>query len=457
VFAHANGLPLDVFRAAWSSGRGPGKSAVMGMVAHWLVSTHIGAQAIIAANTETQLRSKTFPEFGRWFTSAINSHWFIQEALKISVVPWLAELAAKSPAEGGAGIDPKYWSVTGQTWTEENPAAFAGAHNPYGLLVGFDEASGIPPGVWNTADGFFTDKSPYRFMLAASQMRENQGRFFDLFHNEKMGKGWNLRTISIRGFAGVDQGWVRQQIERYGEGSDFVRVEIDGEAPGTSQSQFITAKSVRDAEENFFHPDFEQPLILGVDPAPRGLTAWRFRQGQNARDCCGPETHGRLYGKDNHEIAAEVIRLDAKYKPDAVCVDFGMGTGVIDYLKRVRLYGKLIEVKFGESPFRDGEAGSRACELWCSVRDWLPKGMTERNPDLFKQLTDRGWKWSGREDGKKVLESKDSLKARGVSSPDDADALACTFAAESTHRRRKTWEDKVEVRIADGVVNSYGW
>src|SRR5574341_1289982 len=455
-FALDHDLPLDIFRAAYSSGRGPGKSALFGMASHWLISTHIGAQAIVAANTETQLRAKTFPEFGRWFTSAINSHWFVMEALRISIVPWLADLAAKHPTEGGRGIDPKYWNVIGQTWTEENPSAFAGSHNPYGLLVGFDEASGIPAPVWDTADGFFTDRSVFRAFLAASQMRENQGRFFELFNNEKIGKGWGKRCITIRDFPGVDQKWVRDQIDRYGEGSDFVRVEIDGMAPRTSSAQFIASEYARSAEENVFSPNFDAPLLLGVDPAPRGITAWRFRQGQDARACCGKETMGKLYGKDNHEIASEVMRLDAKYRPDAICIDFGMGTGVIDILKRVKLWGKLVEVKFGESPMRDGEAGSRACELWCEMRDWLPNGMIERDPDLFAQLTDRGWKWSGREDGKKVLESKDDLKRRGVKSPDDADALACTFAVPMIRRRRNETE-AIKPRIVEGVSSAYGW
>jgi len=78
------GLGTKVYRAAWSSGRGPGKSAMFGMVAHWHMSTHLGAPTIVAANNETQLRTKTFPEFAVWFGCAINSHWFNQESLKRS-------------------------------------------------------------------------------------------------------------------------------------------------------------------------------------------------------------------------------------------------------------------------------------------------------------------------------------------------------------------------------------
>jgi hypothetical protein len=66
-------------------------------------------------------------------------------------------------------------------------------------------------------------------------------------------------------------------------------------------------------------------------------------------------------------------------------------------------------------------------------------------------LTDRGWKYSGREDGKKILETKDDLKARGVESPDDADALACTFEVNPPRKDRSARERSP---VAEGVGSS---
>lgn len=431
-FAIDNGLPAEVFRGAWSSGRGPGKSALLGMVAHWLMSTNPGAPVIVTANTEGQLRAKTFPEFAFWFGCAINSHWFSVETMRITPATWLLDTFRRPPEEGGRGIDPKYWYVAGQTWNADNPDAFAGAHNPYGMCVLFDEASGIPSPIWNVTEGFFTELNAFRFWLAMSQMRSRKERFFEIFNDEKLGQGWYRRTLSTRGMPGVDQTLVKRQIATYGEDSDFVRVEIDGKPPQTSEDQFISWSAVNQAQTNQLMPDYGEALILGVDPAPRGKTAWRFRAGRDARNICGGATHGAWYGLDNVRIAEEVLKLDARFKPKYVCIDFGMGTGVIDILKRKRLHGKLVEVKFGASPHeKDSEFGSHAAELWGRVRDWLPGGMIEQDDGskgtLSHQLTDRGWKWSGREDNKKVLESKEDLKARGVESPDDADALACTF------------------------------
>lgn len=456
AFRFEHGLPLKVFKSSWSSGRGPGKSAGLGITAHWHSSTHLGSTTIVAANTETQLRSKTFPEFAVWFGAAINAHWFTIETLKIVPAPWLVELVRKTREEGGLGIDPKYWYVAGQTWSEDNPDAFAGAHNPYGLLLQFDEASGIHSRVWEVSEGFFTEIGPYRFWQAASQMRHRSGRMFEIHNDPQVGHGWRTRTLSTRGMEGVDQGVVEDQIKRYGEDSDFVRVEIMGLPPRTSDDQFIPWDAIRAAQQNDLVRDWGEPLILGVDPAPRGKTSWRFRMGRNARDCCGRDTKGHWLGKDNVQIAQAVLELDQKYKPDAICVDFGMGTGVIDILKRKKTYGRLHEVKFGDAPHagKDSEWATHAIELWARARDWLPGGMVEKDDgekgSFSEQATNRGWRVRvGSE--KKILETKEDLAKRGVASPDDFDAFACTFEVNPP---RRTAGVAQRVIIAQGTGSS---
>lgn len=440
VFRFENGLPLKVWKESRASGRGPGKSAKFGMVAHWHTSTRIGGTTIVTANTEGQLRSRTFPEYAVWFGSAINAHWFTLETMRIVPAPWLAELVRKLPEEGGLGIDPKYWFVQGQTWSADNPNAFAGVHNPYGLLLQMDEAAGIPSEIWNVAEGFFTEVNPYRYWMAASQMRNRSGRMYEIHNDKQMGDGWDARTISTRGMEGVDQAVVEDQIRRYGPDSDFVRVEILGLPPRTSEDQFIPWDDVRAAQGNELFRDDGEALILGIDPAPRGKTAWRFRQGRNARDCCGPATKGSWLGKDNVQIAEAIINLDNRYKPEHICIDFGMGTGVIDILKRKKMNGRLHEVRFGDTAHdgKDSEFATHSAELWARVREWLPGGMIEKDDGekgtLSQQLTDRGWRWSQREENKKILETKEDMQSRGVKSPDDADALACTFEVKPPRR-----------------------
>jgi hypothetical protein len=143
---------------------------------------------------------------------------------------------------------------------------------------------------------------------------------------------------------------------------------------------------------------------------------------------------------DNVQIAQRVLELDVKYKPDAICIDFGMGTGVIDVLRRKKTHGRLHEVKFGERPHggSDSEWGSHAAELWARARDWLPGGMVEKDDgakgSFSEQATNRGWRWSQREEGRKILETKETLNKRWVASPDDFDAFVCTFEVNPPRR-----------------------
>jgi hypothetical protein len=65
------------------SGRGIGKSAFLAMVNYWVLSCWLGATSIITANTETQLRTRTMAEIGKWHGFAINGHWYDKTALSI--------------------------------------------------------------------------------------------------------------------------------------------------------------------------------------------------------------------------------------------------------------------------------------------------------------------------------------------------------------------------------------
>lgn len=69
---------------------------------------------------------------------------------------------------------------------------------------------------------------------------------------------------------------------------------------------------------------------------------------------------------------------------------------------------------------------NKAAEMWASMRAWLRIGSIPDDPELMAELT-------GREYGFDLhnairLEKKEDMKKRGLSSPDNADGLALTFA-----------------------------
>lgn len=121
---------LEVFRQAIASGRGIGKSALIAWVIFWFMSTRIGGTVIVSANTESQLSSITWGELGKWHALLINKHWFDVSATSIKPAKWFDGLVQDQLKRGT-----KYYYAEAKLWSEENPDAYAGAHNPLGLSL----------------------------------------------------------------------------------------------------------------------------------------------------------------------------------------------------------------------------------------------------------------------------------------------------------------------------------
>jgi hypothetical protein len=443
------GQPLDVFHGGRASGRGIGKSALLGIISHWMQSTVLGSTVIVSANGEPQLRTVTFPEMNKWFTLGLNSHWFDATSLQITVAPWLGKLLKDQRQ-----IDPKYYYVQGKLWTEENPSAYAGPHSSVGMMVIFDEASGIPAAIWDNASGFLTDPTPYRFWLAFSNPRQNSGGFYDRFHKPEMRQFWRLGSIDSRTVEGTDKLYFDRLVAQYGEDSDVVRVEVLGQFPSAGDRQFIANDIVDRAREREVLPDRGAALVMGVDISRHGddFNVVRFRQGNDARSI----PPFRWKNPDTTVTADRLAELIHEYKPDAVCIDIGMGGPVGDMLRR-RGFRRIHLVDFG------GKANNpvwpnKGTEMYAEIREWLREGgCIDGDDNLYGDLVGRQFEFFGPGKDKIKLEAKDNFRTRSKRSPDDGDALALTFAVKAARRDLAPRRQGGGGRIAEGLdYNLFG-
>lgn len=433
----ARGLPPEMYRSSTASGRGIGKSSLTSWLDHWMMTTRLGSTCITTANTETQLKSRTWAELGKWHTLSINSHWFDRTALSLKPAPWFQELIEKQ-----LKIDTGYYYAQAQLWSEENPDAFAGIHNFNGVMLIFDEASGIPAPIWSVSEGFFTEPVLDRYWFCFSNPRRNTGEFFETFHRFR--DYWKRRNVDSRTVEGTDTIVLQQIVDKYGEDSDEARKEVKGEFPRQGDKQFISRDIVENSIERKVELDEYAALVMGVDPARFGddKTVITFRQGRNARTT--PPTV-KLKGADNMQVANTCADLIDRYNPDAICIDAGNGTGIIDRLKE-RGY-KVHEVWFG-SKSSEPEWADKRTELWAKMRDWIGGGcLPDNDRDLASDLTGPEYKFIGAGD-KIKLESKEEMKSRGLASPDTADALACTFAVKVARRDLRSTNKGRGVKIA---------
>ncbi|NBN62058.1 terminase [Pannonibacter tanglangensis] len=411
----ARGLDPQVYQSSTVSGRGIGKSALVSWLNLWSRSCLIGSTAITTANTEAQLISRTWAELGKWHTLSINRHWFDKTATALRPEKWFADLV-----QSDLQIDTGYYYAQAQLWSEENPDAFAGVHNPLGLILIMDEASGIPAPIWKVSDGFFTEPVLHRYWLVFSNGRRNTGAFYETHHKHR--DLWKCRQIDARTVEGTDPAVYDKIITQYGADSDEARVEVYGQFPSSGANQFIGRELVQAAQVRELAPDPGAALVIGVDVARFGddHSVIFFRQGRDARS----RKPLKFKGLTTIQLAGRVAEQVDRVKPDAVFVDGGgVGGGVVDALRSMGY--KVIDVQSGAKADEPERYANRRAELWGKMRDWLATGCLADDPALADDLT--GPEYDHALNGAVKLEPKDKMKQRGLASPDCADALALTF------------------------------
>ena len=397
-------MPMMLARA---SGHGIGKSEFIGMLVNWALSTCDDCKVVLTSNTDTQLRTKTAPEVGKWQRLSITREWFDVSATSIAV-------RDKSHA--------KTWRADFVPWSEHNTEAFAGLHNKgKRILLVFDEASAIADKVWEVAEGALTDEETEIIWVAFGNPTRNTGRFRECFRRYK--HRWNHAQIDSRTVEGTNKAQIAKWAEDYGEESDFFKVRVRGMFPSMSARQFISEADVAAAYGRHVPESAYAfaPKIITVDPAWEGDDEFviGFRQGLVFRIL---ETFAK---NDNDLVAAQKIaRYEDELGADAVFVDAGFGTGIKSAGEGLGRFWTL--VWFANKSDDAGCLNKRA-EMWKAARDWLKDGgAIPDDPTLRDEL--QAPEIVPRADGKIQIESKKDMKARGVPSPNRADALVLSFA-----------------------------
>lgn len=408
--------PLTRFQPlmiAVSSGHGIGKSAFISMLSNWGMSTCEDCKIVVTANTETQMRTKTWPEVGKWFRRAITNLWFDLQATSI------------------ASVDPKHsktWRMDAVSWSLTNTEAFAGLHNKRKrIIIIFDEASSIADKIWEVTEGALTDEDTEIIWVAFGNPTRNSGRFFDCFNRYR--HRWMNRRIDARDVEGTNKAQIQKWIEDYGEDSDFVKVRVRGIHPNTSLKQFISGPDVDAAVGKHLRPEQYNfaPKIIAVDPAWEGDDEFviSLRQGL-AFKVLG------TYPKNDNDVdmATILARFEDSEKADAVFIDAGYGTGIVSV---GRTWGRSWRLVWFAGESSDPGCLNKRAEMWKLARDWLKEGGALPNDQvLAAELT--GPETVSRVDGKIQIESKKDMKARGLPSPNRADSLVITFAYPVTAR-----------------------
>jgi len=405
---------------ARTSGHGIGKSACVSWIIDWAQSTMPDTKGVVTANTETQLKTKTWAELAKWHRLSLTKTLF------------------RMTATARFSVDPEHektWRIDMVPWSAKNTEAFAGLHNKgRRILIVFDEASAIEDVIWETTEGALTDKNTQIIWVAFGNPTRNSGRFRDCFSGGRFAHRWNSAAIDSREVSITNKDQLQRWIEDYGEDHDFVRVRVRGMFPRIDATSFISHDLASEAAFRTLPERNEAALVLGVDVARYGDDASVIypRRGRDARSY-----QPRVFrGLSTTQLAMEVYNAFAELQATAIFVDGGgVGGGVVDQL--LRMNAPVFEVQFGSkaNTFHPNDPSAKylnkRAEIWGAMKAWLKTGcIPEEVPGLENTLLDElsapTYTYS-REDYLQ-LESKRDMRRRGVASPDAADALACTFA-----------------------------
>lgn len=394
---------------AVASGHGIGKSALISWLIHFAISTHENTRGVVTANTEGQLRTKTWPELSKWHNMFIAKDLFTYTATAI--------FSSDKDYE-------KTWRIDAIPWSKNSPESFAGLHNQGNrILVLFDEASAIDDVIWEVTEGALTDANTEIIWCAFGNPTRNSGRFRECFR--KYRKFWNTYQIDSRTVKISNKAKIEEWLEAYGEDSDFFKVRVRGVFPSASDLQFISTEIADKAQKQVYKPgQFEHlPVIIGVDPAWTGSDSLEIvmRQGYYMKSLASIPKND-----DDWRMAQLIAQFEDEYKADAVFIDMGYGTGIYSIGKQLGRKWRLIE--FGGKSNDPVYLNMRAY-MWGQMKEWLREGgsIPPNDQALYDDIV--GPEAIIDKNGRIQLESKKDMKDRGLPSPNKGDALALTFAA----------------------------
>jgi hypothetical protein len=410
-------------RVSVRSGQGVGKTGLEASVTLWFLSCFPYPKVVATAPTRQQLHDVLWAEINKWQSK---SH------LLKKILKWTKTKIYMRNYE-------ERWFATARTATK--PENMQGFHEDYMLFI-VDEASGVADPIMEAILGTLSGKN--NKLLMCGNPTRTSGTFYDSHNRDRA--DYKTHKVSSLDSPRTSKENIEMLKRKYNEGSDVYRVRVLGDFPKAEADTFIPLEFAEGAVNTNLKSTGDV-LHLGVD-----VSRYGDDETVIAPRIAGKVFDLRTYGKTSTTATTGYVLSAARdYRekyPSIVRVrikvdDSGVGGGVTDELtEAVQEQGlpyEIIPINNGSSS-DDDHYDNKGTETWATVREALEENFSKKmrgeDPDielpdddkLISQLTTRKYKMTSK--GKIVLERKEDMKKRGLSSPDRADAVVLAFVEE---------------------------
>lgn len=291
-----------------------------------------------------------------------------------------------------------------------------------------DEVAQIKPDVWEEViQPALADRKGFAWFIGTPK---GVNLFSSLYFDAQGKEDWFTARYTVYDTEALPEDEIARLRESMSETTFAREFLCDFSAAG--EDQLLSLTDAENAARRYYPTNdiAHAPRILGVDPARFGndRSVIFSRQGLVAFK---PQVYR---GMDNMDLAGCVAARIEEWHPDAVFIDAGAGSGVIDRLRQ--LGHDVIEVNFGGKAIDPRYANKRA-EIWHELAAWVKSGGAIPNDNALKlELATPTYRYDA--SNRIILESKDDIKKRlpDSGSPDLADALALTFSSPVAPRVR---------------------
>ena len=452
------------------AGHGVGKTTCLAIIVWWHLECFAFCKIPCTAPTASQLRLVLWSELRKVLRRA-------DERAELDSMPKLSDMFKITQDQ--IEVTGTEWYAVARTARRDQPDALQGFHasdlditlddkavqrskSGGAILFLIEEASGVPDEIYTVAEGALSSKGA-RLIMVGNPVRST-GFFADSHLDSRKVSSYTQLHFSVSGSPLAEPGYREGLVRKYGEGSNVVRVRADGEFPKQDDDVLISVEATETAlNRSPVPPDVYTKCILGVDVARFGddRTTYIVRQGRAIRYI---EVRSK---EDTMVTAGRALEIARRFDADIHIDVIGVGAGVFDRLNEMQREHGLTVVAVNvadaatlrpqttdkrSNALPDDKFGKREMfprsmkeYLWLSMKDWY-----DNEEPVLTSGDDCEWRdyagdlaaecatvrYSFDSSGKVVVESKDSMKKRGLLSPDLAEALACTFSPN----RLSIWE-----------------